>query len=419
MPRLTKRVVDALRVPNGKDEATAWCSDLKGFGARIRPSGAVTFVFKHRLGRGRAAPTRRAVIGRYGPLTVDQARAIAQKMAANVANGAEPSPRKKAHPDDRLTVNDLLDRWEQEAARRNSRTGQLRKPHNVAADIGRLNAHIRPTLGKGRLSDLTPEVVERTRDAIASGATAKRTPSSKPRGVIRVRGGDGTATRTLRLFASVCEFGVRRRLLQSNPCRGVPLTPARPKRRVLSDGELRALGAGLKRARELDVSPSAIAQVRVLLATGARRNEVAAMRWSEIDLALGVWRPDDTKTGPSTRPLSSVATDLLARQPRQCGSDYVFPAVRSGAYYTGLKRAWPRIRALSGLSSDVTLHTLRHTFATLGALENFPTALLKAVLGHHSESTTLGYQHMAHQPAQAAASAVARRIAERIGRDDE
>lgn len=411
--RLTKRDVDALVIPDGKSEALAFCGELTGFGAR-RTAGGVSFVYQYREGKGREARKRRVVIGRYGTLTLEQAREIARAMAFDVASGTTPEKRKKAQARDRMTVNELITLWLAEAAHLNSRSGAIRKPQNVAYDAGRLKAHVAPLIGKKRLCDLDRADIERLRDKVQSGATAKEVPSEKPRGVIKVTGGPQAAKRLLQTLSTMFNFAIGRGLMDHNPCRGVRTAPIRRRMRTLSTAELAALNNGLNRALVEGINPMAIAQVRMLLATGARKSEVAAMRWSEVDLERRVWTLHDTKTGLSVRPLTDLAVAILTGWEGQWGrhsSGYVFTRGDGQGFYSGLSKQWLRIRALAGLPDDVTLHTIRHTFATLGAAAHLPTAMLKTALGHASENTTLRYQHLATADAQQAASQIAERIA--------
>src|SRR4051794_1429880 len=93
---LTKRVVDAATPESGADgkqrRTLFFDSKLTGFGLMVTESGAKSFVVKYRAGRGRAAPTRRIVIGRYGaPWTVEQAREEAKRILGAVAHGSDPA----------------------------------------------------------------------------------------------------------------------------------------------------------------------------------------------------------------------------------------------------------------------------------------------------------------------------------------
>src|SRR5688572_23429121 len=80
--KLTKRVVDAVSPDDGR--ILVFDSELRGFGIRATPRGIMFFV-QYRVGGGRAAAKKRYSIGRYGPLTVDQARAEARRILAGVS----------------------------------------------------------------------------------------------------------------------------------------------------------------------------------------------------------------------------------------------------------------------------------------------------------------------------------------------
>src|SRR3989442_1048253 len=92
--RITKRLVDSLK-PTG-DDRFVWDDTLIGFGVRIQPTGAKSYVVKYRAGSGRGAPTRRVTLGRIGKLTADEARALARKMLGAVAHGSDPAALKAA-----------------------------------------------------------------------------------------------------------------------------------------------------------------------------------------------------------------------------------------------------------------------------------------------------------------------------------
>src|SRR3974377_506490 len=92
--QVTKRVVDGLKPANA--EYFAWDGKLAGFGVRIQPSGARSYVVKYRVGSGRSAPTKRVTIGKVGTITPDQARRLASKTLGDVAHGKDPAAAKAA-----------------------------------------------------------------------------------------------------------------------------------------------------------------------------------------------------------------------------------------------------------------------------------------------------------------------------------
>jgi len=87
--QITKRMVDRLKPADA--EYFAWDRSLAGFGLRVQPTGAMTYVVKYRAGSGRGAPTKRVTLGRVGTLTPDEARALARKTLGAVAHGKDPA----------------------------------------------------------------------------------------------------------------------------------------------------------------------------------------------------------------------------------------------------------------------------------------------------------------------------------------
>jgi hypothetical protein len=106
--RITKRVVDALR-PQAREFAV-WDSKLTGFGVRVRPSGAMSYVVVYRAGSGRGAPVRRFTIANVGKATPEAARRRARAILGAVAHGHDPAG-EKAIERGTLTIAGLADRF--------------------------------------------------------------------------------------------------------------------------------------------------------------------------------------------------------------------------------------------------------------------------------------------------------------------
>lgn len=92
--RITKRTVDALK-PNGS-EFTLWDDTVSGFGVRVRPTGAMSYVVVYRAGSGRGAPVRRYTIAAVGKIAPERARARAKAILGLVAHGHDPADQKTA-----------------------------------------------------------------------------------------------------------------------------------------------------------------------------------------------------------------------------------------------------------------------------------------------------------------------------------
>jgi integrase len=390
---------------------TVWDKKVAGFGARRQKGAAVAYVLFYRTKDGRQ---RWHTIGRHGaPWTPDTAREEALRVLADVTKGADPAAA-KAEARKAATVAELCDDYLEaaEAGRVLTRRKAAKKPSTIYTDKGRIERHIKPLLGRLKVSAVTRADVERFQDAVTEGETKARIKTGK-HGLARVTGGRGTATRTMGLLGAIFAFAVRRGLRADNPVRGVERHADGQRNRRLSEAESAALGAAL-RAMPDTAWPIAVAATRFLALTGWRRGEMLALKWSEIDLVSRTARLADTKTGASMRPLPRAACDALRELPRL--GELVFPASKGADRpMRGFPKVWLRVAAKAGLPSDVTPHVLRHSFASIAADLGFSELTIAALIGHKKASVTSKYAHHADAVLLQAADAVADRIEELLG----
>ena len=258
--------------------------------------------------------------------------------------------------------------------------------------------------------------VERFMYAVAEGETAASIKTRK-RGLARVRGGKGTASRTVGLLGAIFTYAQRHRMRTDNPVHGVMRFADGRRDRRLSDDEYAALGVALREGEAKGIWPAAIAAARFLAQTGWRSGEALALKWSDIDLARRTARLAETKTGLSVRPLSHAACDVLRRQPRIGAAELMFPATRGDGGMLGFPKLWARIAKLGDLSADITPHVLRHSFASLAGDLGYSEPTIAALVGHKGHTITSRYVHSADSVLLAAADAVANRVAELMGED--
>ena len=138
----------------------------------------------------------------------------------------------------------------------------------------------------------------------------------------------------------------------SNPYRGIDRYPERQRERFLSEEELARLGVVLDEEEPHD--PFAVPAIRLLLLTGARRDEILTLRWSQVNFERSALRLPDSKTGAKLIPLGPAALELLGSPPRLEGNPYVIPGRRTGGRLVGVQRPWARIRAKAGLGASRT-----------------------------------------------------------------
>jgi len=389
-----------------------WDSSVPGFVARRQKSSSVTYVLMYRTPEGRR---RRYTIGRHGaPWTPDTARDEALRLLGKIKGGADPA-RDKREAREAMTVAELCDVYlaDADAGRLLTRRGNVKKLSTLIIDRGRIERHIKPLLGRMAVSAVQRRDIERFMHNVAEGKTAGRT-KTKPRGLARVRGGKGTASRAVGLLGGIFTYAVRRALRSDNPVHSVVRFADGRRERRLSDDEYAALGVGLSKGEAAGIWPAAIAVARFLALTGWRSGEALGLQWSEINLGRRAATLSDSKTGRSVRPLSHAACDVL-RSMRPLSEDLVFPATREGRRMTGFPGFWRRIAQGAGLPPDITPHVLRHSFASLAADLGYSEPTIAALVGHKGHTITSRYVHSADAVLLAAADAVANRTAELMG----
>lgn len=249
---------------------------------------------------------------------------------------------------------------------------------------------------------------------VKAGKTAKDVKGDKARSRIIVRGGAGAAAKGVRDLSTVFAFAVRRELLPNNPCSLVK-KPADGKRtRFLSLDEVKQFGSALDALEAEGMSAKAISIMRLWALTGCRRDEIAGLKWSEIDFERACLRLEHTKTGRSVRPLAGAAIALLQSLARNRSAIFVFPSEDGTTNYQGTKRLWVRVVKRAGLAG-VTPHTLRHTIGSAAVSSGETLAMTGALLGHSDNRSTSIYAHMQQDPARRAADRVVGPIATALG----
>jgi integrase len=408
--KLSKRTADAAAPEAHRYEL--WDSALPGFALRIASSGTKTFVLRYRPKRaGRSAPKRYMTLGRYGPVTVEEARDRARKLLGAVADGQDPAG---ALADERgsMSVSGAVKEFLRE------HVATKRKPRTVSFYRHSLMSHVVPKLGRRMLRDVTKADVARLHNSMHA------TPYM--------------ANRTVAALGSLYSWAGRRGLVSEefNPTRRLEKYRESRRERFLTGEELRRLGDALRAAEsngipwEVDeqrptakhtpkakrrftvVSPFAVAAIRLLLFTGCRLREILEMQWDHVDFGRGMLFLPDSKSGRKTVLLGAPALKILAELPR--AGRYIIAGADPKKARTDLKRPWSAIRRHAGLTG-MRIHDLRHSYASVGAGLGFGLPIIGRLLGHTQPSTTARYAHLADDPLRRASEMVSDRIATAIG----
>jgi integrase len=392
-----------------------WDSEQRGLGVRITPKGERTFIVKVRMGRGRFAEQRWVTIGKVGQISVQDARDTAKTTLARALIKQDPEARPQISYEDSLTVSKLCDLWLEKAAhRRRGRgplAGTLRNAKNVENDRGRIQAHLKPLIGHFKVRELNRSKIETYRDQVSRGETKLTKKGKRLRGVSRIKGGEGTANRSLSLLSTILSFAVREEIIDRNPCFGVERSPGNMRERFLSPEEFGRLGEVIARAEQEGAHPHGIAIIRLLALSGARKSEIQNLTWGAVDLRTGVLRLPRSKTGPRLILITAAMRQIFEKLTRGEDKDWVFPNAEKTAPFDCVPKMWNGIRQAAGLH-DVRLHDLRHSAASFALMSGVGLEVIGKLLGHSDIKTTRRYAHLADVVVRAAAENTADQIAE-------
>jgi len=337
MPRLklTKTVVDTAQPE--KDPYELRDAAIPGFLLKVTPTGRKVFMVAYVANNGQR---RKPAIGRFGEITVEQARAIAQDWLADVHKGKDPSAEKSAARR-APTVKELFERFIADYSEPRN------KPSTVEANRGYGKLYIIPHLGQIKVADVTRADISSLMKKMA------RTPTNTYRVLSAVR----------KMFNMAEVWGLHPD--GSNPCRHVPKFPERGKTRLITEAELKRLYAYLDKAEAEGLEhPFILLAVRLQFEFAARMSEILKLEWAWVDL---------DNRGMS-KPMSAAAVRLLEAAPRLEKSPYVCPSIfdpnrpmSKHTYYKG----WRRILGRAGLPRIGT-HGIRHRSATISQLRESP-----------------------------------------------
>jgi len=378
--KLTKKYVENLSP--GTSDQIIWDTEIAGFGVKVTPTGKRSYFVKYRVGGGRNGRQRKPSIGVHGIITCIQARQIAQDWLSEARAGRDPLQARQSSSKaetlamfcdiyvERHIVPHLKEKTQKDYA-------------------GLLAQHILPNLGK-----LSVRSISRP-DILKLHTKMSKTPYQ--------------ANRVLALLSSLFnraeEWGYR--VEGTNPCRHVIKFKETSRDRSLSETEITILERKLK-TMEIQ-NPYPVAFVRLALLTGARKNEILHLKWSDVDLIKGKMLLRDSKTGRRSISLNSPAISVLESLPRIYGNPYVLPGAKANSHLVNVNKFWARVRKQAQIG-DVRIHDLRHTFASIGVSNGLSLSLVGELLGHKNPSTTNRYAHLADKSVRNASEAIGQAI---------
>jgi integrase len=387
MAKLSKRVIDAADIRD--TDYFIWDDELPGFGVRIFASGKRSYLVQYRA-QGR---TRRYTIGMHGVWTAELARKEAKVQLGRIAQGDNPAEERQLDHK-ALTVRELCGLYlaDLEAGLILGKGNRPKKASTIGTDTGRINRHILPLIGTRRVKDLTKADIIRVLKDIMAGRTAVKVKTKKLRGKAIVRGGAGTATRTVGLLGGILTYAIEAGVIETNPAHGIRKPKDNVRDRRLSEMEYRLLGAILKKASENEQYRMTADIVRQIAMTGSRRAEIIMLAWQDVDTAGSCLRLADSKEGRSVRPIGLPVVEYFERRRSKDGGKWVFPGQGGENAFGSFPNHWYKIFANTPLA-DITPHVLRHSFASIANDLGFTEITIAALIGHSKGSVTSKYIH--------------------------
>jgi integrase len=404
MPKLTKSFLNNIN-PEDKDK-TYWDDDLKGFGLRVQ-GDSKSWIIMYRNADGRQ---KKLTIGKANVLAPKEAREQAKDKLAEAVKGYDPAEIKIENRR-AMTVAELCDLYLRDGC-------ENKKSSTIYQDTGRIERHIKPLIGNLKVKSLTSDIIEKMMLDIARGKTATSLKGNKPRSTINVTGGKSTATRTIAMVSSMLTFAIRYKIIDNNPALGIKKFTDNKKDVFLDLSGVDNLGKALKLSETNGELLTAISAIKLLILTGCRKTEALSLKWEYVDFNNKCFRFPDTKTGKQTRAFGQGALNLLSDIKETSTSEWVFPSNKNSGHLVGLPKMFKRIcssqKSEEGnqpmLRQDLTLHSLRHSFASIAADMGYTELTIAGLLGHSLGGVTNRYSHNVDSSLVNAADKISLRI---------
>lgn len=379
--KLTKTLIEGVELPE-KGQVFLWDEETRGFGVRFTP-GAITFIAQARV----KGITRRISLGRYGVLTVQQARKKAQDELVKMGEGKDPIQEKVKQDAYGKTLRQIAESYIKD--RKNLKESSQK-------DIWK---HVNKSF-----SDWADKpAIEITRDKVAVRFSELSERSNAQ---------SNQAMRILRALLNYARGKYRpddKPLFIENPVSVLSDTKVwnRVKARS-SKVPTDKVGVVWNRLRSIRENPfepvinhTGSDALSFLLLTGCRWSEMALLTWDRVNLTEQLWHiPDPKNRNPVTFPLSDLCTEILKeRFKSKTDSQYVFPGRSGNGHINDVRGLFQKVSDVAGV--NVSAHDLRRTFNSISTecgIEQWKAKLLMnhrlnqdVHIGHYTETENLKY----------------------------
>lgn len=359
----TKKVLADLPLPLTGKRAYYYDSKTRGLAVCVLPSGKKTY-FVYRKINGRP---ERINIGNINDFSPEQARGIAAEINAQIARGENPAQKTRLAKSE-ITLGELFDEY----------LNRYAKIHKSSwlEDKRQFNCYLAHWKQR-KLSNIRRNDLQKLHQEIGNN------------------NGHYAANRLLALISSLFnrakEFSLWDKI---NPADGIKKFKEKSRSRFLQSDELPRFFQALSE----EPNESARDYILLSLLSGARKANVLAMQWQEINLELGLWTIPKTKNGEAhTIPLVPQALEILKNRYQNKKNEWVFASHSKSGHFADPKKAWQRILERAGIT-DLRIHDLRRSLGSWQASTGASLAIIGKTLAHKNVNTTAIYARLNIDP---------------------
>lgn len=328
---------------------------------RVTDAGTKSFLIQKRQG----SSILKITLGKFPQMTIDQARKKCLEQLSSLASGKNPNVEKRNLRKE-ITLGDLFKIYMERYSKIKKiswKYDEVEIPKFLSKWFGR------------KISDISKTNVLKLHEEITRN------------------NGSYQANRLLERLKSMYNRAIEWGWDGINPCNGIKKNREYKRDRFVKPKEFPSFFEALQSEE------SAVARnyIWLSLLTGARKSNVLAMRWEDIDFELKVWKIPQTKNGdPLNVPLTEEAITILKSIEQV--SEWVFPSPKDiNKHFVDPKKAWHRILKKAGIN-DLRIHDIRRTLASYQAIAGAPLNIIGKSLGHKTSAATEIYARLTTDP---------------------
>ena len=359
--KFTKSRLIELAPATGRSRYYVFDTVVRGFNLMITKTGHKSFYLNRCINR----QTEHIYIGPFPDLPVEQARKLAEILAADIAQGKNPQETRRKRRKE-STMGELMQTYLDRYAKKKKRTWKF--------DEQQFKRHLQPWAGR-RISSVTHRQVEVLHNEV------------------RDTSGLYSANRILSLLKILFNKAITWNLFDGrNPADDIEMFQETARDRYITAEEMPGF------LKHLQAEPDQDFQDYVMLSlfTGLRQGNILGMKWSQVSFIAKTYSIPRTKNGkPYVADLIEDALGILKRrqEARQTEDDWVFPHPhKPGQRRPRFAYEWSNFTKKAGLV-DLRMHDLRHTHASWLANSGADVAVIQKALGHRQIAQTMRYAH--------------------------